>query len=118
MNGIVLELGRKIKTPEKESEGVLTYTSMLGPKKAVYLWWFVLFITLVLSIMASHYAGYGEMAFIILGTIFVLCALPAISYLSKPNDKAAKWLEITSGIWTISMYFTLGGVPMLQSLLF
>ncbi len=118
MNGIVLELGRKIKTPEKESEGVLTYTSMLGPKKAIYLWLAVLFVTLVLSILASQYAGYGEMALVILGSIFILCSLPAFSFLKKPNDKAAKWMEISSGIWTISMYLTLGGVPMLQTLLF
>lgn len=116
MNGIVLELGRKIKTPEKESEGVLTYTFLLGPKKAIYLWLAVLFLTLVLSVLASQYAGYGQMAFWILGIIFVLCALPAFSFLRKPNDKAAKWMEISSGIWTISMYLTLGGVPMLQNL--
>ncbi|MDQ3393947.1 MAG: UbiA family prenyltransferase, partial [Bacteroidota bacterium] len=60
MNGIVLEIGRKIRVPEKESEGVQTYTAMLGTNRAVWAWIGVLFITLCLSLAASYYAGYGS----------------------------------------------------------
>ena len=38
MNGIVIETGRKIRRPEDEAEGVLTYTSMLGTNRGVFLW--------------------------------------------------------------------------------
>ncbi len=63
MNGIVLEIGRKIRTPEKESEGVLTYTSMLGTNRAVILWILILLVTLTLSFAACNFAGYGMMAY-------------------------------------------------------
>ena len=118
MNGIVLEIGRKIRTPEKEAEGVLTYTSMLGPNKAPLLWILVLFITLCLSIAASQFAGYGTTALLILGTVFILCTIPALLFLKNKTEKWSKTIELTSALWTIAMYLSLGGIPMLQKLLF
>lgn len=118
MNGIVLEIGRKIRTPEKEVEGVLTYSSMLGTNKAPILWIGILFITYCLSIAASYYAGYGTMAFFILGIVFILCCIPALLFLKNKTEKLSKAIELNSALWTIVMYLTLGGVPMLQKLLF
>jgi len=118
MNGIVLEIGRKIKTPEDESVGVLTYTSMVGTKRAVYLWILILMATLLLSILAAHYAGFGMFALLLLGFIFLLLITPAISFLRKHTTKSAKMIEYASALWTIAMYFALGGIPMLQKLLF
>lgn len=118
MNGIVLEIGRKIRTPEKESEGVNTYTSMLGTNRAVFLWIFILLVTLSLSVGACIYAGYGMTAFIVLGSVFVLCSLPAFLFLYNKTNKLSKMIEYSSALWTISMYLTLGGGPMISRLLF
>ncbi len=118
MNGIVLEIGRKIRVPEKEAVGVLTYTTMLGANKAITLWIAVLFGTFCLSIAASYYAGYGTIAFSILGVVFVLCSIPALLFLKQKTERLSKSIELTSAIWTIAMYLTLGGIPMLQKLLF
>jgi len=118
MNGIVLEVGRKIKTPEQESIGVLSYTVMLGTNRAVYLWMSVLLATLLLSIAAGVYAGYGIAAMMVLGAFFVVCILPAILFLSSKTAKMAKLIEYASALWTIAMYLTLGGGPMLSKLLF
>jgi len=118
MNGIVLEIGRKIRAPEKESRGVLTYTSMLGINKAVWLWVFILVVTLYLSIAASVSAGYGKSAFMVLGVIFILCTIPAFLFLEKKTEKLSKMIEYASAFWTIAMYLTLGGGPMISKLLF
>jgi hypothetical protein len=118
MNGIVLEIGRKIRAPQKEATGVLTYTSMLGINKAITLWLTVLFVTLCLGIAASHYAGYGTMALIILSVIFILCSIPALLFLKNNTEKLSKSIELSSALWTIAMYLSLGGIPMLQNLLF
>lgn len=117
MNGIVLEIGRKIKSPEKEATGVLTYSSMLGSNKAVWLWLAMLFVTLCLSILAAQYAGYGSTALFILGCMFILCSLPAILFVIKKTEKTAKAIELSSAVWTIAMYLSLGGIPMLQKLI-
>ena len=118
MNGIVLEVGRKIRTPENESEGVLTYSSMLGATKATWLWIAVLVATLALAIAASAFAGYGTTGMIVLSIVFVVCAIPAFLFLNSKTKKLSKSIELMSALWTIAMYLTLGGVPMLQKLIF
>jgi 4-hydroxybenzoate polyprenyltransferase len=118
MNGIVLEIGRKIRAPEKEANGVLTYTSMLGANKAIILWIAVLFVTLCLGIAASNYAGYGATALLVMSSIFVLCVIPALLFLKNKTEKLSKAMEISSALWTIAMYLSLGAIPMLQQLFF
>lgn len=116
MNGIVIETGRKIRRPEDEAEGVLTYTSMLGTNRGVFLWLTSLMVTLLLSIAACNYAGFGTTAFIVLGIVFLLCATPALLFLKNKTASFAKMIEKASGIWTIAMYLTLGAAPMLSKL--
>jgi 4-hydroxybenzoate polyprenyltransferase len=117
MNGVVLEIGRKIKAPEFEAVGVLSYSFMLGFKKATYLWLAILLLTLILSIGAAHYAGYGLTGFYFLASAFVICAIPAFIFLIDQTKKTSKAIEISSAIWTIAMYLILGGIPMIQKLL-
>ncbi|TND08139.1 MAG: 4-hydroxybenzoate octaprenyltransferase [Bacteroidetes bacterium] len=116
-NGIVLEIGRKIRVPEKEAEGVLTYSSMHGANKASWMWIGVLLVTLALSIAASWFAGYGMLGYAILAGFFIICALPAFLFIQKKTEKRSKMIEYASALWTIGMYLTLGGVPMLSKLL-
>lgn len=116
-NGIVLEIGRKIRTPENEREGVLTYSSMLGLKKALTLWLVILTVTLACSLAAVYFAGYGMIAYFIFGGIFILCSVPAWLSLNKITEKRAKMMEYTSALWTILMYLSLGAIPMIQHLL-
>ncbi len=118
MNGIVLEIGRKIRTPENESEGVLTYTSMLGTRKAVLLWILVLIVAVALGVAASYYAGFGIAGFIVMGSIFAVCVLPALFFLNSQTAKSAKFIEYASALWTIAMYLSLGGIPMVQQMIF
>ncbi len=115
-NGIVLEIGRKIKAPEQESEGVLSYTAQLGTKRAVWLWVAVLAATLGLAVLAALYAGFGNGTLFFLLAIFGLCAAPAAFFLQKHRPKRAKLIEYASALWTISMYLSLGGIPMLKAL--
>ncbi|MBX9450237.1 MAG: UbiA family prenyltransferase [Taibaiella sp.] len=116
MSGIVLEIGRKIRIPEDEQAGVLTYSAMHGDRKATLLWILMLFLSFVFSIAASGYAGYGNTGWIVLTVLFIISAVPAMLYLNRAGRKRAKMIEAFSGLWAISMYLTLGGVPMLERL--
>lgn len=118
MNGIVLEVGRKIRAPQQESEGVLTYTSMLGVPRAIGLWLAVLVVTLLLSMAASVFAGYGYVVLAVLGVVFLVCALPGILFWKARTAKRSKMVEYASALWTIAMYLTLGAGPMISKLLF
>ena len=117
LNGIVLEFGRKIRTPEMEEEGVVSYTKLYGTEGGVLLWIKFLAYTLIVSLIAAGHAGYGWFAYTILVGLFVLCSLPAWLFLREPNEQYAKLIEKTSGIWTIGMYLILGGMPMAKSLI-
>tara|TARA_Y100000739_G_scaffold131341_1_gene113180 strand:+ start:429 stop:1361 length:933 start_codon:yes stop_codon:yes gene_type:complete len=118
MNGIVLEFGRKIKPPESEEEGVLSYTKYFGTKKAVRVWIAVLSVTLILSLITSYYASYGLIAYYFFGIIFLVCLIPAFIFLKSPGTKSAKYIEHASSLWTVFMYLGLGGIPMLSKLIF
>ena len=117
MNGIVLEVGRKIRSPEKEKEGVNSYTQMLGMKRAIALWMGLICFTCCLSVAAATYAGYGLVAIGILGLVLLVCLVPAILFWRKPTEKFAQLIEKSSALWTIIMYLALGGIPMLRSML-
>lgn len=116
-NGMVLEIGRKIRTPDNERVGVLTYSSMLGLKKALFLWLGILTITLIFSLVAVYFVGYEMIAYFLFGGIFILCSIPAWLSLIKITKKRAKMMEYTSALWTILMYLLLGAIPMIQQLL-
>lgn len=116
MNGIVLEIGRKIRIPQEESAGVLTYSSMLGANKATMFWIATLLITLLLSLAACRFAGYGQAAFLVLVSLFIICSAPAFIFIKKKSQKASKYIEYASALWTFMMYMTLGGGPMIAKL--
>jgi 4-hydroxybenzoate polyprenyltransferase len=115
MNGIVLEIGRKIRVPEKEEFN--TYSTMMGAEKATKLWILVLAITFGFSLLASWFAGYGLPGFLILLFFFIVCSMPAFLFVRRQSEKHSKFIEYASALWTIGMYLTLGGVPMLSQLL-
>lgn len=117
MNGVVLEVGRKIKDPASESEGVLTYSYRMGTKRSAYLWILMLLITLGLGLCAAVFAGHGLFTYIVLVSAFVLCTLPAFAFIHQPTSKRSKRIELASVLWTITLYLSLGGIPKLIEIL-
>lgn len=117
MNGLVLEFGRKIRTPETEEEGVVSYTKMYGTKGGVIIWLLLMLVTLGLAIGATNYANYGWIAILILSVCYLICALPGILFLRRPTKKGSKYIEYAAAGWTALMYLSLGGIPMLTALL-
>ena len=114
MNGVVLEIGRKIRTPETEEFN--TYSTMMGMKKATLLWILMLCVTYAASIAAALYAGYGVVGVGFLTTFLVLCSVPALLFLREKSVRNAKMIEYASGLWTAGMYLSLGGIPMVIKL--
>lgn len=118
LDGLLVEFGRKMRAPEDEEENVVSYTGMWGIKGAVTVWLSTLFVTLIFAILAAQYAGYGTIAIIILGSLALITVIPAIFFLKNPNKKTAKGMEHISGIWTVGMYLSLGGIPMLMNFIY
>ena len=109
MNGIVLEVGRKIRAPHDEKEGVQTYSAMLGLRSSIFLWIVVLVATLIFAMAAAYYAHFPITVYWALSLYFVCTLWAAFSHLKHQTTASGKRIEHASGIWAVLMYLTLGG---------
>lgn len=114
-NGMVLEIGRKIRIPADEKEGVVSYSSQYGWKKALGLWTGMLMITYILCWLAGNYAGFDWMWKVLLSVPFVISVFFGFRFWQNQTSKRAKTIEIISGIWALFMYLLLGAGPMIVS---
>lgn len=113
-NGIVIEWGRKIRSPKDESEGVDTYSAKFGAKRASLIWIVIVGLTGLGATFASHISGALNYTWPVLTILFALCALPALLFIKNPTSILAGWIEKAAGIWTIGMYLSLGAIPMIM----
>lgn len=117
MNGLIGEFGRKMKAPEDEEEGVVSYTGMWGINKAVRIWMISMIFTLIVASIAAYLAGYGLITFSVLCGLALICALAGFKFQKSPSKKSAKMMEAASGIWIVGMYLSLGGIPMIVNMI-
>jgi hypothetical protein len=118
LNGVVLEMGRKIRVPEAEEPGVQSYTKLWGLKRGPAIWLTVLLINFCVAWMAATHAGHPAYVYIALTMLVMLAAIPGILFLIKPRQMLSKWIEGISLLWALGMYLLLGGIPQAASLLF
>jgi 4-hydroxybenzoate polyprenyltransferase len=117
LNGIVVEVGRKIRTPDAEEPNVETYSALYGPVRGANGWLIVLLLTYFSAIAAALYAGFGMAGFVVLSALLLLCSLPALRFRRTLDGRDAKRIELAAGVWTIGMYLTLGAAPMVLRVL-
>ncbi|HEX2099705.1 MAG TPA: UbiA family prenyltransferase, partial [Candidatus Synoicihabitans sp.] len=113
-NGLVIELGRKIRTPAQEEPGVDTYTRLWGQPIAVGAWLTALAATFACAWVAGQRIGFAPMIGSILGLLFAGALLLAIAFLRSPHQgKLAKSFEAAAALWTLALYVSLGVIPLL-----
>ena len=114
-NGLVLEIGRKIRAPEDEEEGVRTYSKQWGRPCAVAAWGGALAAAGGLSVAAAVQVGAGMWTAIILGGILVATAIVAGRFLRDPTSDRAAPLELCAGVWLLASYGCMGLLPLAVS---
>jgi 4-hydroxybenzoate polyprenyltransferase len=112
-NGVVIELGRKIRAPAQEEAGVETYTFLWGRSAAVLAWLAAMTATLVCAGMAAGRIGFigpvmGVLGALLMGAVGLGCV-----FLGTLKGGVAKSVEVFSGMWTLALYLMLGVVPLL-----
>lgn len=112
-NGCVIEVGRKIRAPGDEREGVDTYTAVWGPRAAPTVWLALLAATAFTAWLAARAIGAGTWLGVLLAVYFVLAAVPAVLFLRRPTAGRARGIETAAGLGTIAMYLLLGAGPFL-----
>jgi 4-hydroxybenzoate polyprenyltransferase len=112
-NGILIEIGRKIRIPEDERPGVDTYTHVWGIRVAPSVWLLALAASAGLAIVASRHVGWpASGAWWFAGTALAAAA-PATMFLLRPRRVAARTLEAASQLWPAITYVLLGVLPLL-----
>jgi hypothetical protein len=112
-NGIVVEVGRKIRAPGDEERGVETYTVLWGRRAAVAVWLAAIGVTACFAFGAAHAIDQVAQEAIGLGVVMACAGATGIWFLAAPQTARAKTIEVISGVWTLAMYLGLGAVPML-----
>lgn len=118
-NGLNLEIGRKIRSPEDEENGVETYSFLWSKEKACSVWIGMIFLTGLCSIGAAFYLP--KIFFFIIISFVILYIFLVIyktkMFLKNPIKGAGKIFENLSGIFTLSIYLLLGLIPYIYSLI-
>ena len=115
-NGVVYEVGRKIRAPESEEEGVETYSRLWGRGPAVMVWSGAMGIAGVCAIAAARFVGlFGPAVVLIVILLAVVIAISA-RYVRKPGHANAHRIELFSALWMLALYGLLGIVPLLLQL--
>jgi 4-hydroxybenzoate polyprenyltransferase len=110
-NGLVIEIGRKLRAPEDEEKGVNTYTYLWGRPGAVGAWLGALVATTFCAALAAWQIDFFWPVGVLLGVLLAVAGTLAWRFLAVSNTSRAKWLERMSGLWTLCMYLSLGAVP-------
>jgi len=111
-NGIVIEIGRKIRAAEDEENGVPTYTVIWGRTGAVMAWFLALSGTTASAIYAALHIHFASVMTGVLATLLGINLTIGLLFLRTGQRRYAKLVEPLSGLWTLSMYLTLGAIPM------
>ncbi len=110
-NGMVLEVGRKLRSPSDEETGVQTYTAQWGRSRAVALWFFALLAAGGCGVMAAARLGAGSAFAVVAGAVLLACLAAGVRFLRHAPAGRGRTLETLSGIWTLSLYAGLGILP-------
>src|SRR6266545_2233548 len=111
-NGIVVEIGRKIRPVEAEEAGVETYSVLWGRPHAVSAWLAAIAATALCAFQVSRHIGFAMSIGMLLAVLVIACAAVGVRFLRAPDRRGGKLIEIAAGVWTLLMYLSLGAVPL------
>ena len=112
-NGMVIEIGRKIRAPADEETGVQTYSAIWGLRRAIGAWCFVLAMTGACAIAAARQIDFAGFVAAVIFCLIAMAIALGVSLLRKPQPQRGKRIEQFSGMWTILLYLALGAAPLI-----
>ena len=112
-NGMVVEIGRKIRVPADEEPGVETYSSAWGRTRALGAWLAVMMASLVSAVLAARVVGAGTWTAAILAMLWSVALGEGVQFLRSTRRGAGRRIEVIAGVWTLAVYLTLGVAPWL-----
>jgi hypothetical protein len=111
-NGIVIEIGRKIRSPEDEEQGVETYSALWGPARATLLWIGALLATMLFALIAANKIHFTAPMAWLLAVSILGALMGAARILHNPVRGSGKLIEHISGIWTLMLHLGMGSASL------
>ena len=115
VNGIIVEIGRKLRLSHHEETGVDTYSSRYGIKKASRVWLVMIVVSALLAyqVISMIEIGFWVNSILLIGLFIAYWLVRRFQAQELKSDKAIEWF---SGIWIIIVYFLVGLFPLLRRL--
>ncbi|WP_425321028.1 UbiA family prenyltransferase [Celeribacter ethanolicus] len=111
VNGCVLEIGRKLWSPENEIAGVETYSGLWGTRKAARIWGVCVLLSYALLLGVGATTGVLWISAALGGIGVTICMVSAASYARFPTEKAEKRMDTIAGLWVFACYAIAGFLP-------
>ena len=112
-NGIVIEIGRKIRAPADEEIGVNTYSAIWGSRTASLVWLSAMLTTGICATLAAARIDFVIPVAAVLATMLLTASVVVWRFLAVPTKSRSKLIETLAGVWTILLYLSIGVAPML-----
>lgn len=113
VNGCVLEIGRKLWSPENEIAGVETYSGLWGARKAARIWGCCVLLSYALLLGVGAATGVLWISAVLGGIGVAICLLSAARYARSPTERAEKRMDTIAGLWVFACYAIAGFLPVL-----
>jgi UbiA prenyltransferase family len=112
VNGMVIEIGRKIRSPQDEERGVETYSFLWGRRRAVVVWLMMMCGTGAMACVAARSIGFIGLVITILSVVIIVSAVTAGRFLRMCAIGGGKRIETMAGVWSLVLYLSLGILPL------
>ncbi len=109
--GLVLEIGRKVKSPQEDFSSSNTYTNMLGENGAISLWYAAIIFCFGFATLTAMQTSDMLMFLSFIFPSLSLCFLSGAFFLFHKNASTAKRIESAAGLFVLCTYLSLGLVP-------
>lgn len=116
-NGCVLEIGRKIWTPENEREGVDTYSQLWSVPRAITIWLVMTGVSFLLLLAVGFATGHPLATGLPGLAMLIIVWWSAFAMRSTPSDQHQTRLDTMSGLWVFVCYAAAGFAPFLAGVL-
>lgn len=117
VNGCVLEIGRKLWSPENEIQGVETYSGLWGPRKAALIWGAFVLMSFALLLAVAIATGVFWISLGLGGIGVTICLTSVARYARDPTPKAEKQMDTIAGLWVFACYAIAGFIPVIVRVL-
>jgi 4-hydroxybenzoate polyprenyltransferase len=111
-NGMVIEIGRKIRAPQAEETGVETYSALWGRPNAVAVWLAVMGGMAIATLLAARAIQFLPLVVLVLLPLLTAAMIVAWRFLSHPVARWAQGIEWISGLGTLLVYASVGILPL------